>query len=108
MADMITGCGFTNVFDIGSQDLPFPAGATGDAAVVEKAMAGLAEQIIAAYKKETRAPYLDNLLRLQIVGGRYTEASQTLATLRDESVNLQSPQTAAFNIQDQIFARANV
>jgi len=37
MADMITGWGFTNVFDIGSQDLPFPAGASGDAAVVEKA-----------------------------------------------------------------------
>ena len=91
-----------------AQDFPFPAGTAGDVAAVEKAMPALAEQIITAYKEESRAVYLDNLFRLQIVAGRYTDALQTLAQLHELSVNRQSPQTAAYNMQDQIFARAKV
>jgi uncharacterized protein len=91
-----------------AQDFPFPAGTAGDAAAVEKAMPALAVQVIAAYKEESRAAYLDHLFRLQIVAGRYSDALQTLATLRELSANPQSPQTAAYNLQDEIFARAKV
>lgn len=91
-----------------AQDFSFPTGAAGDAAAVEKAMPALAEQVIAAYKEESRATYLDNFFRLQIVAGRYADALQTLATLHELIIDPQSPQTAAYNVQDQIFARAKV
>jgi putative CocE/NonD family hydrolase len=91
-----------------AQEFSFPAGEAGDAAAVERAMPALAVQLIAAYREEGRATYLDNLFRLQIVAGRYGEASQTLAKLRGLNANPQSPQTAAYNVQDQIFARAKV
>jgi putative CocE/NonD family hydrolase len=91
-----------------AQDFSFPAGTAGDAAAVEKAMPALADQVIAAYKEESRVTYLNNLFRMQIVAGRYSDALQTLATLHDLSAISQSPQTAAYNVQDQIFARAKV
>jgi len=91
-----------------AQDFSFAAGAAGDAAAVEKALPTLAEQLIAAYKEESRATYVDNLFRLQIVAGSYADALQTLATLHELSVNPQSPATAAYNVQDQIFARAKI
>jgi putative CocE/NonD family hydrolase len=91
-----------------AQDFSFPAGAAGDAAAVEKALPALADQVIAAYKEESRAAYLDNLFRSQIVAGRYADALQTLATLHELTVNPKSPQTAAYNVQDQIFARAKL
>lgn len=92
----------------GAQDFSFPAGAAGEAAAVEKALPALAEQIITAYKEEGRAAYLDNLFRLQIVAGRHADALQTLAALHELTVSPQSPSTAAYNVQDQIFARAKV
>jgi uncharacterized protein len=88
------------------QDFSFPADTAGDTADVEKAIPALAEQVIAAYREENRATFLDNLFRLQIVDGRYTDALQTLATLHDLNGNAPSPQTAAYNVQDQIFTRA--
>jgi uncharacterized protein len=91
-----------------AQDFSFPAGTVGDAPGVEKAMAALAEQVIATYKEESRATPYDALLRLQIVAGRYADALQTLARLHDLSVNSQSAQTAAYNVQDQIFTRAKL
>lgn len=95
-------------FIASAQDFSFPAGTAGDAAAVEKAMPALAEQIIAAYKEESRTTYLDNLFRLQIVSGRYTDALQSLATLRDLTIDPQSPQSAGNNVQDQIFTRAKL
>ncbi len=90
------------------QGFSFPAGVAGDQAAVEKGITALAEQTIDAYKEERRATYLDNLFRLQIVAGRYADALQTLATLHELNFNPQSPQTAAYNVQDQVFARAKV
>lgn len=96
-------------FVAGAQDFSFPAGTAGEAAAaVEKALPALAGQVIAAYKEESRAAYLDNLFRLQIVAGRHADALRTLATLHELVVNPRSPQTAAYNVEDQIFARAKV
>jgi uncharacterized protein len=91
-----------------SQDFSFPAGSAGDAAAVENALPALAAKVTASYKEESRATYLDNLFRLQLVSGRYADALQTLATLHELIVNPQSPATAAYNVQDQIFARAKL
>jgi uncharacterized protein len=91
-----------------AQDFSFPAGTAGDTTAIEGTMGALAEQVITEYKEESRATHLDNLFRLQIVAGRYADALQTLATLRDLSVSPQSPQTAAYNVQEQIFTRAKL
>lgn len=91
-----------------AQDFSFPAGSAGDATAVENALPALAAQVTASYKEEGRATYLDNLFRLQIVAGRFADALQTLTTLHELSVKPQSPQTAAYNVQDQIFARAKL
>ena len=91
-----------------AQDLSFPSGTAGDAATVEKALPALAEQVIAGYKENNRVTYLDNLFRLQIVAGRYADALQSLATLHELNLNPQSPATAAYNVQDEIFVRAKL
>lgn len=91
-----------------AQDFSFPSGMAGDAVAVEKALPALAEQVIGVYKEESRATYLDNLFRLQLVAVRYAEALQTLAMLHELSVDPRSPVTAAYNVQDQIFARAKM
>ena len=71
-------------------------------------MPALANQVIAVYKEGSRVTYLGNLFRLQILAGRYAEALQSLVTLHELGVNPGSPQSAAYNVQDQIFARAKM
>jgi putative CocE/NonD family hydrolase len=105
---LIAAAGLLLPFVARAQDFSFPAGTAADTAAVEKAMAALAEQVIAPYKGENQATYFDNLFRLQIVAGRYTDAVQTLGTLHDLNANSPSPQTAAYNLQDQIFTRATL
>ena len=105
---LIAAAGLLLPFVARAQDFSFPAGTAADTAAVEKVMAALAEQVIAAYKEENQATYFDNLFRLQIVAGRYTDAVQTLGTLHDLNANSPSPQTAAYNLQDQIFTRATL
>ena len=88
-----------------AQELPFPAGAQGDVAAVEKAMPAFADQLLATYKEENRVKYLDNLFRLQIVGGHYTEALQSLVALDEASAD---PDSAGYRIVDRIFVRAKI
>ncbi|PYO09633.1 MAG: hypothetical protein DMD30_05405, partial [Gemmatimonadetes bacterium] len=45
-------------------------------------MSELAGQAIAIYRDDNRDRYLDNLFRLQIVAGRYADATNTLNSLR--------------------------
>src|SRR4030095_4338839 len=91
-----------------AQDFSFLAGNAGDEAAVENAMAALAEHVVVAYKEENRATFLDNLFRLQIVSGRYMDALQTLTKLHDLTADPRSTQTAADNVQDQIFTQAKL
>ena len=88
-----------------AQEFPFPAGAQGDVAAVEKAMPAFADQLLATYKEENRVKYLDNLFRLQIVGGHYTEALQSLVALDEASADADS---AGYRIVDRIFVRAKI
>ncbi len=71
----------------------------------EKAMPGLAREVMAVYREDDRRTYLDNLFRLQIAAGQYAEAGESLSSLRalGESV---SPQTGAAYVLYEIFARA--
>jgi len=61
------------------QDLRFSTATIGTDTA--RAMSVLAEQTIAAYKDANRDRYLDNLFRLQIVTGRYADATATLQAL---------------------------
>ena len=66
-----------------AQEFDFPSGAATDNAVLSKSMPTLATKVIAVYKEADQEKYLDNLLRLQIVAGQYSEANRTLKSLRD-------------------------
>jgi putative CocE/NonD family hydrolase len=105
---LIAAAGLLLPFVARAQDFSFPAGTAGDTAAVEKAMGALAEQVIVAHEEENQATNFDNLFRLQIIAGRYTDAMRTLGRLHDLNANSPSPQTAAYNVQDQIFTRATL
>ncbi len=79
------------------------------AAGLASAMPRLAGQVIAAYQEEDRRTRLDSLFRLQIVAGRYDEAIESLAALRELRASTAAGATAqsrAANVQYEIYARA--
>jgi uncharacterized protein len=77
-----------------AQTLRFPGSSIGSDTAV--AMWALANQAISVYKDDNRDRYLDNLFRLQMVAGRYGDASRTLTALRVLRGNRVSlPATAA-------------
>ena len=63
-----------------AQELRFPVATIGSDTAV--AMSALANQAIVAYKDDNHDRYLDNLFRLQMVAGKYGDASTTLTALR--------------------------
>lgn len=66
-----------------AQQLDFNRAAATDEAELAKTMPVLAREIIAVYKDDDRRRYLDNLFRLQMIAGQFTEAKATLKSLRD-------------------------
>jgi uncharacterized protein len=86
--------------------LEFPASATESPASVASAMPILAAQSIALYHENNRSRYLDTLFRLQLVAGLYTDATNSLAELRDLRADDRSPGTAAKDVHYDIFLRA--
>src|SRR5213593_1472711 len=83
----------------GAQTLDFPAAAAEDPAALYQALPGLARAAIDAYRgdnrEDDRRKYLDNLFRLQIAAGRYADALQSLASLREMAAGDLSPQVGA-------------
>ena len=71
-----------------------------------QAMSALAGQAIPVYKDDNRDRYLDNLFRLQLVGSRYTDATNTLSSLRTLRKNRISPSATAANALYAILAAA--
>jgi len=71
-----------------------------------QAMSALAVQAIAFYKDDNRDRYLDNLFRLQIVAGRYADATNTLSSLRTLRKNRVSLSATAVNSLYAILAAA--
>ncbi|HST08398.1 MAG TPA: CocE/NonD family hydrolase [Gemmatimonadaceae bacterium] len=69
-------------------------------------MSALASRAIAVYKDDNRARFLDNLFRLQMAAGRYTDATASLKSLRSLATADRSPQASATLLLYSIFARA--
>lgn len=87
-----------------SQQFNFPGPTAEDPAVLSRAMPTLASEVIASYRDEDRARYLDTLFRLQIVAGEYAEASKTLTLLRALPAERVSPQARAAYLLYEVFA----
>jgi len=88
---------------VSAQKFEFPATAVEDASTLSKYIPGLAKRVIAVYRDDDRAKYLDTLFRLQIVAGDYRDALKTLASLRGLPTSRISPHTAA-NLLYSVFA----
>jgi uncharacterized protein len=88
---------------VSAQKFEFPATAVEDASTLSKYIPGLAKRVIAVYRDDDRAKYLDTLFRLQIVAGDYGDALKTLASLRGLPTSRISPHTAA-NLLYSVFA----
>ncbi len=56
-----------------------------DSIELSKAMPVLANQVMVNYKDDNRRSYLNNLFRLQILAGKYSDANVTIDTLRNIS-----------------------
>jgi uncharacterized protein len=66
-----------------AQQLDFNKAAAKDETELSKTMPILARDTIAVYKDDDRKSYLDNLFRLQMIAGQFTEAKATIKSLRD-------------------------
>ena len=86
------------------QDLAFKAESIGPDTAA--AMSALASQAMAVYRDANRDRYLDNLFRLQMLSGRYSDASRTLDSLRIRRGNRVSLSATATNILYQVLANA--
>lgn len=89
-----------------AQELPFHSPAIGNDTA--RSMSALANQAITEYKDANRVVYLDNLFRLQLVAGRYTDATRTLTSLRALQGGGDPRQPAATLNLYSIFARAKI
>ncbi|MGI9039659.1 MAG: CocE/NonD family hydrolase [Gemmatimonadales bacterium] len=89
-----------------AQQIALPAGAVASDSALAAAMPGWARQVLAIYGETDRDKYLDNLFRLQIVGGRYQEASRTLAALRDLRQGARPARPTANTLQYAVYAEA--
>src|SRR6187549_1853557 len=90
-----------------AQTFPIPAN-LGDSATLARTMPALAERVIAQYKDGDRARMLDNLFRLQIVAGRYDDATRSLTELRairSRGATVK-PDARAADVQYEVWARA--
>jgi uncharacterized protein len=87
-----------------AQDLRFNSSIPGNDTA--QAMAALASQAIAVYRDDNRDRYLDNLFRLQMVAGRYADATNTLSSLRALRKNRVSLSATAINAVYAILAAA--
>ena len=85
-----------------AQELRFPAVGND----TPQAMAALAEQAIASYKETDRGRYLDNLFRMQMVAGRYADATASIKSLRALRRNKVSLSATAANELYTIVAAA--
>jgi len=93
---------------VAAQQLDFNKNAVSDEIELSKAMPALAKRIIANYKEKDREKYLDNLFRLQMLAGNYTEANAAIKSLR-EIPNANDPvYRSATNLQYEIFSNAKL
>ncbi len=88
-----------------AQSFPLSAADVADSAALARSMPRLAAEVLASYRDTDRVRFLDNLFRLQILAGKYTEASASLAELRSVRRDT-TPQARARYVQYEISAGA--
>jgi len=96
------------VLRVAAQDFPFPESAVSDPAALSHAMPVLANQVAGAYKEGDRSKYLNNLFRLQIVGGHYQDALETIHTRREVLRTGNPPLGPWVNAQYDVYAHAKM
>lgn len=90
-----------------AQTFQLTTGDVADSAALIRSMPRLAAEVLATYRDTARARYLDNLVRLQILTGKYREAAATLLQLR-ASRKTGTAAARARDVQYQVFVRAKV
>ncbi|HYN83297.1 MAG TPA: CocE/NonD family hydrolase [Gemmatimonadaceae bacterium] len=76
-----------------------------DSAALATSMPRLATQVLADYRDTSRARYLDNRFRLEMLLGRYADAASSLAALRQVQQDT-TASTRALNVQYEILSAA--
>lgn len=85
-------------------DIRVPAGLQGDG--IDRAMPELAREVIAVYRDEDRARYLDTLFRLQLAAGQHAQALQSIDAIR--GLRSDPPTQPPVFLQYEIHARAKL
>jgi putative CocE/NonD family hydrolase len=91
-----------------AQTFDFPTKAAEDPAALAQGLPGLAQKVIEVYREPDRRADLDTRFRLQIAAGRYADALQTLASLREMGAGDLSPQAGATRALYEVFATARI
>lgn len=91
-----------------AQEFSFPEAAVTHPAALSKAMPELAKQVMTVYKEGDRVKFLDNLFRLQMVAGQYSDALNAIAALRELLRTSQPARGPWVNVQYEIYARAKL
>jgi putative CocE/NonD family hydrolase len=89
-----------------AQQLELHLPAKADDAAVSEAMPDLATRVIAVYRDDDRSVFLNNLLRLQVVAGRYAAASATLKELIDLAEATHATRSAERLVPFGVYAQA--
>lgn len=90
-----------------AQQFPLSAAELADSAALATSMPRLAAQVLAEYRDTSRARYLDNRFRLEMLLGRYADAASTLAAVRQVRQDTTAP-ARALNVQYEIVAAAMI
>lgn len=88
-----------------AQQFSLSAAELADSAALATSMPRLAAQVLAEYRDTSRARYLDNRFRLEMLLGRYADAAGTLVTLRQMQHDTSAPARALY-VQYEILAAA--
>jgi uncharacterized protein len=90
------------------QNFYFPKEYYTDSIALAKSMPALAKQIIAVYKETDKNSYFDNLFRYQITAEQYTDANNSLNSLRNLLKASDSISAKVIDFQYQTFASAKI
>src|SRR5262245_18794092 len=65
-----------------AQSFPLSPDEVADSSALSRSMPRLAEQVLAGYREDNRARYLDNVLRMQVITGKFPDAQSSIAELQ--------------------------
>jgi hypothetical protein len=90
---------------LAAQTFPLSSADLADSAALARSMPRLAGEVLASYRDANRVRFLDHVFRLQMLTGRYREASATLAELRSAGRDV-PPRTRALYAQYEVLVTA--